>query len=97
MWAIAFQERRSNTIVRQPNGRDLRSRGRFWVNPDTGAVLISELVIDGGGVLSKVTVSYQSEPLLGFLVPVEMRESYERRSEVITGHAVYGRFRPLGK
>jgi len=32
---------------------------------------------------------------MGFLVPVEMRESYERRDEVITGHAVYGRFRLL--
>jgi hypothetical protein len=95
MWAIEFEERAGNTIVRQPNGRDLRSRGRFWVNPDTGAVMVSELVIDGGGVLTKVTVSYQSEPLMGLLVPVEMRESYQRRNEVITGHAVYARFRLL--
>ena len=42
-----------------------------------------------------VTVSYQSEPLMGFLVPIEMRESYVRSGERITGHAVYGRFRLL--
>jgi hypothetical protein len=95
MWNIEFEEKRGNTIVKRPNGGNLRSRGRFWIDPDTGAVLISELIIDGGGVLAKVTVSYQSEPLMGFLVPVEMRESYERRDEVITGHAVYGRFRLL--
>jgi hypothetical protein len=95
MWSVAFEERRGNTIIKRPNGGDLRSRGRFWINPDTGTVLISELIVDGGGVRASITVSYQSEPLMGFLVPVEMRESYERRGETITGHAVYGRFRLL--
>ena len=95
MWNIEFQEKRGNTIIKRPNGGNLRSRGRFWIDPDTGAVLISELIIDGGGVIAKVTVSYQSEPLMGFLVPVEMHEKYERRDEVITGHAVYGKFRVL--
>ena len=95
MWNIEFEEKRGSTIVKRPNGGNLRSRGRFWIDPDTGAVLISELIINGGGVLATVAVSYQSEPLMGFLVPVEMRESYERRDEVITGHAVYGRFRLL--
>ena len=32
---------------------------------------------------------------MGFMVPVEMRESYVRPGELITGHAVYGRFRLL--
>ena len=95
MWNIEFEEKRGSTIIKRPNGGNLRSRGRFWIDPDSGAVLISELIVDGGGVLAKVTVSYQSEPLMGFLVPVEMRESYERREEVITGHAVYGSFRLL--
>ena len=95
MWSIEFEERRGNTIIKRPNGGDLRSRGRFWIDPETGAVVISELIVDGGGVRASVTVSYQSEPLMGFLVPVEMRESYERRGEAITGHAVYGKFRLL--
>lgn len=95
MWNVEFEERRRNTIIRRPNGGDLRSRGRFWINPDSGAVLISELIVDGGGVLARVTVSYQSEPLMGLLVPVEMREVYERRNEMITGHAVYEKFRQL--
>ena len=61
------------------------------------AVLISELRIETGNVRAHVTVSYQSEPLMGFLVPVEMREWYERRGERIEGHAVYGQFRPLSR
>ncbi len=95
MWTIEYRERGRNTIIRRPNGARLPVRGRFWIDPSTGAVLISEMVADGGGVTATVTVSYQSEPLMGFLVPVEMRESYVRRGERISGHAVYERFRLL--
>jgi len=43
---------------------------------------------------SSVDVSYQSEPLLGFLVPIEMRERYDGRDKShIDGVATYGRFR----
>ena len=95
MWTIEYQERDRATVIRRPDGRDLPAHGRFWINPATGAVLISELIVDGGGVIATVTVSYQSEPLMGFLVPIEMRETYVRPGERISGHAVYGRFRSL--
>ena len=95
MWTIEYRERGRNTIIRRPNGENLPVHGRFWIDPSTGAVLISEMIADTGGVIATVTVSYQSEPLMGFLVPVEMRESYVRSEERITGHAVYGRFRLL--
>jgi hypothetical protein len=95
MWTIQYQERKTGTVIRTPSGDNLPARGRFWIDPSTGAVLISELIVDGGGVLATVTVSYQSEPLMGFLVPTEMRESYLRYGERITGHAVYGKFRVL--
>lgn len=95
MWAIEFREKKRPTIVRTPEGRPLPIQGRFWINPATGAVLISELVLAGGGVNTTITVSYQSEPLMGFLVPVEMRESYSGARERITGTATYGRFRKL--
>ena len=95
MWTIEYRERGRNTFIRRPNGDPNPVRGRFWIDPATGAVLISELVADSGGVIATVTVSYQSEPLMGFLVPVEMRELYVRTGERISGHAVYGRFRLL--
>jgi hypothetical protein len=95
MWAIEFQEKERPTIIRTPDLRALPVRGRFWINPDTGAVLISELVTAGGGVNTTITVSYQSEPLMGFLVPVEMRESYIAARERIVGTATYGRFRQV--
>ena len=95
MWTIEYQERKNATVIRTPSGANLPARGRFWIDPSTGAVLISEMIVDGAGVIATVTVSYQSEPLMGFLVPIEMRESYLRYGERITGHAVYDRFRVL--
>jgi len=97
MWTIEFEERGGQTLVRRLDGSSLPARGRFWIEPNSGSVLISEMLLDGGGVNARVTVSYQSEPLMGFLVPVEMRESYSRMGERITGHATYGKFRPLEK
>lgn len=97
MWNIEYRERGGNTVIRTPSGDNLQARGRFWINPANGSVLISELSIDGGGVKATVTVSYQSEPLMGFLVPVEMHESYLGRGERITGDASYGKFRQIAK
>lgn len=95
MWTVGFEEVERPTIIRRPEGRDQPAKGRFWINPSDGSVLISELIVDGGGVIATITVSYQSEPLMGFLVPVEMRETYIRNPERITGHAKYGKFRQI--
>ena len=99
MWNIEFEERRRNTVIRTVAGGDAPAHGRFWIDPSNGAVLMSEIVLDrgGDGVIATVTVSYQSEPLMGFLVPIEMRESYVRYGERIAGRAQYGKFRPLQK
>jgi hypothetical protein len=86
-----------STFIRTPSRKDLPSHGRFWIEPTTGRVLMSELINDDRAVHATIDVSYQSEPLVGFLVPVEMREQYEgRRDGVrIEGTATYGRFRQL--
>ena len=95
MWTIEYQERRRATIVRTPQGEDLPVHGRFWLNPQTGAILISEIVAVVRDLKATITVSYQSEPLMGFLVPVEMRESYVASRDRVEGQATYGRFRSL--
>jgi hypothetical protein len=95
MWTVEYRERRRNTIVRTPNGDDVPVHGRFWINPHTGAILISEVVAAVRGLTATITVSYQSEPLMGLLVPVEMRESYVAPRDRVEGRATYGRFRSL--
>jgi hypothetical protein len=79
---------------RDPKGA-AKSHGRVWIEPDTGRILMTELNIDTPTVRSTIQVSYQSEPVVGFLVPVEMRERYlmPKQSYQMTGTATYGNFR----
>lgn len=95
VWVIAFQERERGTIVRTTEGRDVPSRGRLWIEPDTGRVLMTELISEDRQVRGTVDVSFQSEPLLGLLVPIEMRERYDgrRNGALITCAATYSGFR----
>jgi len=94
VWIVEYEEKQAGTMIRTQGLKDLPSRGRFWIEPDTGRVLMSELVARNRDLRATIDVSYQSEPLLGCLVPVEMREDYQdRRGSHITGSASYGRFR----
>ena len=69
-------------------------RGRFWIEPASGRVMMSEIVARNKTVNATIDVSYQSEALVGMFVPVEMREEYKNRSGWhITANATYGRFR----
>jgi hypothetical protein len=82
------RERKRPTTIRHRPAATCRRAGAS-INPATGAVLISELVIEGGGVNAIITVSYQSEPLMGLLVPVAMHESASERGA--WWHCHYGR------
>ena len=97
VWVIRYEERVRPTIVHTTEGKDVPSRGRFWVEPESGRVLMSELVVGDRDRQGTVNVSYQSEPLLGLLVPIEMRERYEQRrgTSRIEGVATYGKFRKV--
>ena len=99
IWIVAFDEKQSSTMIRTTANRDFPAHGRFWIDPDTGRVLMSELSMQNRRIKATIDVSFQSEPLLGLLVPIEMRERYEGRlnGSLIEGHATYGRFRPLEK
>jgi hypothetical protein len=93
VWVIEYRETREDTVIHSTDGDDFPSSGRFWVEPDTGAVLMSELVMEKGDVRAVIDVSYQSEPLLGMRVPVAMHERYRARSDRVEGIATYSKFR----
>jgi len=93
LWIVEFRETTKPTLIKTDEGRDFPAKGRFWLDPETGAVHMSELVMQNSEVSATIDVSYQSEPLLGFLVPAEMRERYRVASQRVEGVATYGRFR----
>ena len=101
-WVVGYRETKSPTFTVSTDGRDVPASGRFWIDPETGAVLKTEMILGGTrGLRSRatVTVTYTLEPSLGFRVPTEMRERYDnprRKGDgVIVAQATYSNFRPV--
>jgi formylglycine-generating enzyme required for sulfatase activity len=91
---VEFKEQLPPTLIRGEFGRELFSRGRFWIDEPTGRVLKSELVIDDVRVRAQVTTRYQVDPVYDLAVPVDMKEEYKLPAGArITGSATYGHFR----
>jgi hypothetical protein len=95
MWVVAYEEVREGTIIRTTNERDMPSRGRFWIEPDTGRVLMSELSAESTALRAVIDVNYVPDLRVGLLVPGEMRERYDIYVDGsrMDGKATYGRFR----
>jgi hypothetical protein len=95
VWIVEFREVEKETLIRTTNGRDLPTHGRFWIEPSTGQVAASEMIAEDPLIKGTIDVEYRIEPLVGLLVPVEMRERYEIRRDGsrVEGTATYGRFR----
>jgi len=93
-WAIEYQEMEPQTIIRTTFGQDMPTHGRFWIEPDAGRVLMTELIAQDAVLRGAIVVSYRSEPGIGFLVPAEMRERYDPRGGYrVEGTATYSNFR----
>ena len=76
--------------------RPLLARGRFWLDPTSGSVFLSEMILeDPLFVYGAIHVAYKLNSELGYMVPDEMREHYLVRASgyEINGTAIYSRFR----
>jgi len=95
IWVIAYRETWPTTVIRRRRGGNLPAEGRYWIDPRTGGVLVTELVLEDEGLESLVTVRYERPEELEHLVPVEMRERYNNRrsGSRVEGTATYSRFR----
>jgi hypothetical protein len=94
---VSFQERERPTVIRSPNGRNVPSRGTFWLDPDTAAVLRTELYValaEGrSSVDATIIVSYKRNARFDMLLPDDMNEVYFTRGDRIEGHATYTNYR----
>lgn len=95
VWVIAYRETWPTSVIRRRRGANLPARGRYWVEPSTGRVLVTELVLEDDDIESLVTVRYEQPDELDHLVPVEMRERYNNRrsGSRVEGTASYSRVR----
>ena len=94
---VGFEERERPTVIRTPNGRNVPSRGKFWLDPATGAVLRTELFVSlkegRSSVDATIIVSYKPNPRFDMLLPDDMNEVYFTRGDRIEGHATYTNYR----
>jgi hypothetical protein len=95
VWVIEYREVEPQTIIRTTNFRDMPSRGRFWIDTETGHVIASELVVEDLTVRGVITVGYDLEPALQVMVPIQMQEHYDVYRDVsrVMGVATYSKFR----
>ena len=93
---VNFEERERPTIIQSPGGRSAPSRGTFWLDPDTGAVLRTELRVSptfGIPVEAIIVVGYKYSERFDMLLPDDMSEMYVTRGDRIEGHATYTNYR----
>jgi hypothetical protein len=95
VWMIGYREVERQTMIRTTDYRDMPARGRLWIEPDTGRVLVTELVAEDLSVRGAITVGYDLEPTLQLMVPIQMQERYDLRRgpSPVTGEANYRSFR----
>jgi hypothetical protein len=95
VWAIGYREVEGQTMIRTTNFRDMPARGRFWIDPESGEVLATELIAEDLSVRGMITVGYEREPALNVMVPIQMQERYDLRRgpSPVTGEANYRSFR----
>lgn len=94
---VTYDERERPTIIRSPNGgQSAPSRGSFWLDPATGAVIRSELRVSppyGVPVDAIIVVTYKYNDRFDMLLPDDMNEIYFTRGGRIEGHATYTNYR----
>ena len=93
IWVVEYDERVRPTFVHTPDGRELFTSGRAWVEASSGLIVQTEIVLQVSGLRASVTTSFKPDERFGFDVPAEMNEDYRLNRLRITGRATYGRFR----
>lgn len=95
---VLWTERMTPTVIRNPNGTDMPSLLRTWIDPATGALWRAEVTtfesLENRESTSQIRVEFSRHKRLNLLVPSEMRETFAtglpRKG---TGVATYTNFR----
>ena len=92
---VAFEETARPTLVRGELDADVPARGRYWVDPITGAVPRAIVEFTAEGYSGRLEVKLARHPALKAWVPVEMSESWASPTSNASGTARYDRFQRL--
>ena len=87
---VEFREQDRPTILRRVPDGDLPAKGRLWIDSRTGRVAKTQLSVSES---DEVTTTFRFDDDLHLDVPAEMREEYWTAGTLVTGTAIYSRFR----
>ena len=73
--AIRFDERQTPRLIYTRD--DAAASGQVWVQPETGAIVRTELRLSSEGTSVLLLVDFALEPKLGMWVPDRMTETYQ--------------------
>jgi hypothetical protein len=95
---VLFTERMTPTVIQNPNGTDMPSVIRVWIDPATGALWRAEVTTFESAetrvLKAQIRVEFDRHKALDMLVPIEMREVFPAEPpDSGTGVAHYTNFR----
>ena len=92
---VTFKETQMRTMVTSPQGKNMPSSGRFWLDRATSQVYMTEIGVEDLWLKAVIHVAYGSVDAINLPVPVEMHERYENKlnGTRVEGSATYADFR----
>jgi hypothetical protein len=92
---ISFTETQLRTMVASPQGKNMPSRGYFWLEPSTSRVLMTEISVEDLSLKATIDVAYRPVEAIDIPLPVEMHERYQNKlnGTRVEGSATYSNFR----
>ncbi len=92
---VTFRETQARTMIISPQGKNLPTSGRFWLDRATSRVFMTEIGIDDLWLKADIFVAYGTMDPIKLPVPVEMHERYENKlnGSKVEGTATYTNFR----
>lgn len=97
---IGFEEKQRPTLVIDPSGQELVSRGRIWIDPQSGIIWRVEWNYSPSvGAPARIRVDFRRNDALGIMVPSELHEEFGSlygANARGTGRAVYSNYRRFG-
>lgn len=92
VWTLAFDQNKAPYVVHEVGKKPLHSSGRIWLEPESGRILRTELVVHVLG-RPRVITDFAYVQAVDTWAPVRMEERVENEYERIAGLATYTKHR----
>jgi hypothetical protein len=108
VWVVSYTEAAGGAFARTIEGVPQPLRGELWIEPSSGRVVKTTVVMDSLDAYPEMRrrperyeayprmtfeVTYSLEAKLNLWLPRELKENYDRRTEVVTTTATYSNYR----